>query len=190
MQSVDLTPDQEARFMVHSQAIFEYEKGKADIREENLSPQEQERRISDLKMNIEDKYGGIDMFNFQGKPQSVSIKSTMLELRSWELDKTLKESPEWEYVEQYLDFRDGLLDVLTKGGTFTYKDRTLAVGKPKYTARVLTGTGDQKVEAREIMIQIWLDLVEEAGVGNNYAQLANELLFYELNPNNNANRKD
>jgi uncharacterized protein YihD (DUF1040 family) len=54
----------------------------------------------------------------------------------------------------------------------------------------LTGTGDQKVEAREIMIQIWLDLVEEAGVGNNYAQLANELLFYELNPNNNANRKD
>ena len=102
----------------------------------------------------------------------------------------MRESPEWEYVEQYLDFRDGLLDVLTKGGTFTYKGRSLAVGKPKYTARVLTGTGDQKVEAREIMIQIWLDLVEEAGVGNNYAQLANELLFYELNPNNNANRKD
>ena len=190
VQSVDLTPEQEARFMVHSQAIFEYEKGKADIREENLSSGEQQRRISDLKMNIEDKYGGIDMFNFQGKPQSISIKSTMLELRSWELDKRLRESPEWEYVEKYLDFRDGLLDVLTKGGTFTYKDKTLAVGKPKYTARVLTGTGDQKVEAREIMIQIWLDLVEEAGVGNNYAQLANELLFYELNPNNNANRKD
>ena len=55
------------------------------------------------------------MFNFQGKPQSISIKSTMLELRSWELNKTLRESPEWEYVEKYLDFRDGLLDVLTKG---------------------------------------------------------------------------
>jgi hypothetical protein len=190
VQSVNLTPKQQSDFMIHSQAIFEYEKGKADIREENLSSKEQTRRISDLKLSIEEKYGGIDMFNFQGKPQSISIKSTMLELRSWELNKTLRESPEWEYVEQYLDFRDGLLDVLTKGGTFTYKDRTLAVGKPKYTARVLTGTGDQKVEAREIMIQIWLDLVEEAGVGNNYAQLANELLFYELNPNNNANRKD
>ena len=50
--------------MIHSQAIFEYEKGKADIREENLSSKEQTRRISDLKLSIEEKYGGMICLTF------------------------------------------------------------------------------------------------------------------------------
>jgi len=187
--SVNLTSNQQGTFMRHSQAIFEYEKGKADIRSEGLSNKEQNRRFSELKLEIEEDYGGIDLFNFQGKPQSVSIKATMSELRSWEDNTQLRNSPEWKYLGQYLDYRDDLLDVLTKGGTFEYGELSLAVGRPKYKARLLTGTGQQKVDAREIMKQIWNDLINQ-GNDTNYPQLANEVLFYELSPNNSQNSED
>jgi len=188
--SVGLTPAQQSNFMRHSQAIFEYEKGKADIRsDESIHPNEKDRRMSELKMEIEDEYGGIDMFNFQGKPQSVSIKSTMNELRSWEQYPEMVASKEYQYVQKYLDYRDEILDVLTKGGSFEYGEKQLIVGRPKYKSRLLTGTSQQKIDAREIMIQIWNDIINE-GEGTNFPQLANEVLFYELSPNNSQNSKD
>ena len=200
MNTVDLTPKQQSEFMFHSQAIFEYEKGKEDIRnDEALDDDEKQRRLGSLKAEVEDEYGGIDLFNFQGKPQSVSIKTTMNELRQWELYPQMKNSPEWEYVEKYLDWRDALLDVLTNGGTFTYGDfefeyegntyTELYVPEDKYTSRVLTGTHEYKILARIFMTKIWNDIINESK-HTNFQQLANEVLFFELSPNNGQNKKD
>ena len=200
MNTVDLTPKQQSEFMFHSQAIFEYEKGKEDIRnDEALDDDEKQRRLGSLKAEVEDEYGGIDLFNFQGKPQSVSIKKTMNELRQWELYPQMKNSPEWEYVEKYLDWRDALLDVLTNGGTFTYGDfefeyegntyTELYVPEDKYTSRVLTGTHEYKILARIFMTKIWNDIINESK-HTNFQQLANEVLFFELSPNNGQNKKD
>ena len=174
--------------MRHSQAIFEYEKGKQDIREENLSPGEQQRRFSDLKNSIDDEYG-IDIFNYAGKPRTASTIELMQELRRWTDYEQTANSPEWQYIEQYLDRRDEIIDVLLKGGTYTYKGLTLNIVKPTKRARTLNGTSEGPVRAREIMTQIWTDLIEESQ-GTNFAQLANEVLFYEISPNNSANSKD
>ena len=123
----------------------------------------------------------------------------MNELRQWELYPQMKNSPEWEYVEKYLDWRDALLDVLTNGGSFSYGDfefeyegntyTELYVPEGKYKSRVLTGTGEYKILARIIMTKIWNDIINESK-GTNFQQLANEVLFYELSPNNGQNRKD
>jgi len=201
MTTVDLSPEQEADFMRHSQAIFEYEKGKQDIRDdEAIGDEEKLRRLSTLKSEIEDDYGGMDLFNFQGKPQSVSIKTTMAELARWKDYPQMKNSPEWEYVEKYLGWRDALLDVLTNGGYFSYGDfeweyegttytELYVPPNDKYKARLLTGTSDYKNQARIIMQKIWLDIINESK-GTNFQQLANEVLFFELSPNNGQNSKD
>lgn len=188
LTSVDLTPNQRANYMRHSQAIFEYEKGKQDIREENLSPGEQQRRFSDLKNSIDDEYG-IDIFNYAGKPRTASTIELMQELRRWTDFEQTNNSPEWKYIEAYLDRRDEIIDVLLNGGTYTYKDLTLNIVKPTKRSRTLNGVSEGPVRAREIMTQIWTDLIEESQ-GTNFAQLANEVLFYEISPNNSANSRD
>jgi hypothetical protein len=188
LTSVDLSPEQRANYMRHSQAIFEYEKGKEDIREQDLSPGEQQRQFSALKNSIDDEYG-IDIFNFAGKPRTASTIEIFQELRRWtDYDQTLN-SPEWQYIEEYLDRRDDIIDVLLKGGTINYKDMTLTVDKPTKRARTLNGTSEGPTRAREIMTQIWIDLVEQSQ-GTNFPQLANEVLFYEISPNNSANSRD
>ena len=178
--------------MRHSQAIFEYETCKANIREKNLSPGMMEDERRECKANIEEDYGGMDMFNFQGKPQSVSIQTTYIELRNWEKEPGLKGSPEWKYLEQYLNKRDEVINVLINGGSVSYgvgaDKKTLNMRPGKYTSPILTGTKQPKVTAREIMKMVWEDLIN-AGNDTNFPQLANEVLFYELSPNNTKNKE-
>ena len=194
--SVVLTPEQQKDFMRHSQAIYEYEQAKANIREKNLSPGMMEDERREEKARIEEEYGGMDMFNFQGKPQSVSIPTTYIELRNWEKEPTLKASPEWKYLEQYLDKRDEVLNVLINGGSVSYgvgaDKKTLNMRPGEFTSSTnLTGYSTRntyKVTAREIMKMVWEDLIN-AGNDTNFPQLANEVLFYELSPNNTKNKE-
>ena len=206
----NITTGQYASFMRETQMIFEYEKGKADIRDSGKTNAEQEADLSILKESIQEEYGGFDMFNFAGKPTSVTTLELMGELRRWNNFDATKNSPENVYVQKYLDYRDELIDVILKGGTFKYGDLEIEVenkdGKIYYTyeetddegrtkvvrkrsqkkARTLNGTSQITIDAREIMTEIWNDLVNE-GKDTNYPQLANEVLFYELSPTNSAN---
>ena len=206
----NITTGQYADFMRQTQMIFEYEKGKADIRDSGKTNAEQETDLSILKESIREEYGGYDMFNFAGKPATPTTLELMGELRRWNNFDLTKNSPENVYVQKYLDYRDELIDVILKGGTFMYGDLEIEVenkdGKIYYTyeetddegrtkvvrkrsqkkARTLNGTSQITIDAREIMTEIWNDLVNE-GKDTNYPQLANEVLFYELSPTNSAN---
>ena len=44
-------------------------------------------------------------------------------------------------------------------------------------------------KSKREMTQIWIDLVEQSQ-GTNFPQLVNEVLFYEISPNNSANSRD
>jgi len=186
-RSQGIEPQQYASFMRHSQAIFEYEKGKKDIKE-SVPPSLQAEKISELKAEIEDDYD-IDLFSGQGKPKMASTREIFAELQRWEDYELTRQSPEWKYLEKYLNYRNEIIDVLLKGGSFTYGDNTLYVFSPTKKARTLNGTSTDPVKAREIMTIIWQDLVNE-GKNTNFPQLANEVLFYEISPNNSANTGD
>ena len=205
----NITTGEFASFMRHTQAIFEYEKGKADIRDNGKTTTEQNKEISDLKNQINDEYQ-IDMFNFQGKPNAVTTTELMYELRRWNDFEQTKNSPENKYVQEYLDKRDELIDVILNGGTFTFNDLTIEVenrdGKIYYTydevdefgitksvtkrsqkkARTLNGTSQIMIDARVIMKAIWDDMIIK-GKDTNFPQLANEVLFYEISPTNSQN---
>jgi len=173
------------------------------IRNNGKTRSEQEAELSDLRKEIQFDYG-IDMFNFQGKPQSVSTLEIFYELDRWKDYEQTANSPEYVYVKKYTDLRNELLDVILKGGEFEYKGNVLTVeesdGKLYYTydetdavtglttqvrkrnsktSRTLNGTSQVMIDARKIMFLIWQDLYEE-GVGTNFPQLANEVLFYEI----------
>ena len=173
--------------MRHSQAIFEYEKGKKDIKE-NVPDSLQREKISDLKAEIEEDYG-FDLFNFQGKPKSASTRELYAELARWGDYEDTRQSPEYPILTEYLDYRNQIIDVLLDGGSFTYKGETMYVFSPTKKSRTLNGVSEAPVRAREIMTIIWQDLVTK-GKDTNFPQLANEVLFYEISPNNSANTGD
>ncbi len=52
----------------------------------------------------------------------------------------------------------------------------------------MSGTGVDAQKAQEIMRLIWVDIVKQSN-GTNFPQLANEVLFYEISPNNPRNQK-
>jgi hypothetical protein len=134
----------------------------------------------------------------------------MYELRRWNDFEQTRNSPENKYVQEYLDYRDELIDVILNGGTFTFNDLTIEVenrdGKIYYTyeevdeygmkisvtkrsqkkARTLNGTSQIMIDARVIMKAIWDDMIIK-GKDTNFPQLANEVLFYEISPTNSQN---
>ena len=205
----DITTDEFANYMRHTQAIFEYEKAKEDIRNSGKTKTEQAKDLSLEKQKIEDEYG-FDIFNFQGKPQSVTTIELMAELKRWNDYDLTRNSPENKFVQEYLGYRDGLIDTFLNGGTFTYKGETFTVeieddklyyyykttdedgnevdkrDRVQKTSRTLNGKSAVTQEARRIMTIIWNDLIED-GSKTNFPQLANEVLYYEISPNNSAN---
>ena len=186
-RSQGVEPEQYAKFMRHSQAIFEYEKGKKDIKE-SVPQSLQQDKISELKAEIEEDYD-IDLFSGQGRPKTASTREIYAELARWEDYELTRQSPEYKYLTKYLDYRNQIIDVLLEGGQFTYKGESIFVVSPTKTSRTLHGTSADPVRAREIMTIIWQDLVKE-GKDTNFPQLANEVLFYEISPNNRANTGD
>ncbi len=186
-RSQGLQPEEFGNFMRHSQAIYEYEKGKKDIKE-NVPDSLQKEQISNLKAEIEEDYG-FDLFNFQGKPKSATTRELYAELDRWVDYEETRQSPEYPILTEYLDYRNQIIDVLLDGGSFTYKGETMYVFSPTKKSRTLNGVSEAPVRAREIMTIIWQDLVTK-GKDTNFPQLANEVLFYEISPNNSANTGD
>ena len=186
-RSQGLQPEEFGNFMRHSQAIYEYEKGKRDIKE-NVPDSLQKEQISNLKAEIEEDYG-FDLFNFQGKPKSATTRELYAELDRWVDYEETRQSPEYPILTEYLDYRNQIIDVLLDGGSFTYKGETMYVFSPTKKSRTLNGVSEAPVRAREIMTIIWQDLVTK-GKDTNFPQLANEVLFYEISPNNSANTGD
>ena len=185
LRSQGLEVNQYADFMRHSQAIFEYEKGKKDIKE-TVPERLQQDKISELKAEIEEDYG-FSLFSFAGRPRSISTEDIYFELDRWEDYELTRQSPEYPYITKYVDYRNQIIDVLLNNGIFEYKGEVLAVRGSDFSAKNLHGTSREKVRAREIMTMIWQDLVKESK-GTNFPQLANEVLFYELSPNNSRNQ--
>ena len=186
-RSQGLDPREYATFMRQSQAIYEYEKGKKDIKE-NVPQSLQKEKLSELRFSIEEDYG-FQLFNMQGKPRTAGTREIFAELDRWTDYELTRQSPEMKYLTKYIDYRNEIIDVLLNGGSFNYKGETLFVSDITKTSRTLNGTSAGPIRAREIMTLIWQDLVRE-GKDTNFPQLANEVLFYEISPNNRANTGD
>ena len=85
---------------------------------------------------------------------------------------------------------------MINGGSVSYgvgaDKKTLNMRPGEFTSNTnLTGYSTRntyKVTAREIMKMVWEDLIN-AGNDTNFPQLANEVLFYELSPNNTKNKE-
>jgi hypothetical protein len=186
MISTQYKPEQYGEFMRHSQAIFELEKQKEIIREEN--PESMwETLFSEAKLEIETDYG-FKVYSQQGKLKNTDTESLMYELSRWGDFDLTKNSPEYPYVVTYLEERNKLLDVLNNGGTYRFQGKILRVGNPTRSSRQMSGTGVDAQKAQEIMRLIWVDIVKQSN-GTNFPQLANEVLFYEISPNNPRNQK-
>jgi len=190
IRSKNVTPEEYSNYMRQSQAIFEYEKAKKDIKESVPASLQKEQLLKEKKKIEQEYFNGNNLFSQEGKLSRASQTDIFNELSRWSEYDLTANSPEYVYVQEYLKQRDAILNVLIDGGKFTYKDKTLfATGRNNYSSKVLTGTKQDKIDAREIMLQIWQDLINDSE-GTNFVQLANEVLFYELSPNNRDNIGD
>jgi hypothetical protein len=179
--------------MQQSQAIFELEKKKVDIR--NNEPERNwEDAYADAKREIQDEYGIANIYNFVGKQQRAKIETIMSELSNWGDYELTKNSPEYAFVVEYVQRRNEVLDVFLNNGNYTYTNRygqseTLRIRGSSRSNPVLSGSSDDYLEAQEVMRFIWEDIVAKSE-GTNFRQLANEVLFYEISPVNPTNIKD
>lgn len=193
IESQNLNPRQYAEFMQQSQAIFELEKKKQEIR--NTEPERNwDDAYADAKRQIQDEYGIANIYNFVGRQQRAKIETIMAELASWGDYELTKNSPEYAFVVEYVQRRNEVLDVFLNNGNYTYTNRygqteTLRIRGSSRSKPVLSGSSDDYLEAQEIMRFIWEDIVAKSE-GTNFRQLANEVLFYEISPVNPTNIKD
>ena len=193
IESQNLNPRQYAEFMQQSQAIFELEKKKQEIR--NTEPERNwDDAYADAKRQIQDEYGIANIYNFVGRQQRAKIETIMAELASWGDYELTKNSPEYPFVVEYVQRRNEVLDVFLNNGNYTYTNRygqteTLRIRGSSRSNPVLSGSSDDYLEAQEIMRFIWEDIVAKSE-GTNFRQLANEVLFYEISPVNPTNIKD
>ena len=189
----NLNPRDYAQFMRQSQAIFELEKKKKEIRE--TEPQRNwDDAYKEAKEGIQDEYGIVNIYNFVGKQQRATIETIMGELATWKDYELTKNSPEYPFVVQYLKERDNVIDVLINNGRYSYTNSrgeklSIRISGSQREARRLYGDSNDYLKAQELMRFIWADIVAKSE-GTNFAKLANEVLFYEISPVNPRNIKD
>jgi len=193
IETKNLNPRDYAQFMRQSQAIFELEKKKKEIRET-----EPERNWDDAykeaKEKIQDEYGEDNIYNFVGKQERATIETVMGELATWKDYELTRNSPEYPFVVQYLQERDNVIDVLINNGRYSYTNSrgeklSIRISGSTREARRLYGDSNDYLKAQELMRFIWEDIVAKSD-GTNFAKLANEVLFYEISPVNPRNMKD
>jgi len=193
IETQNLQPQQYAEFMQQSQAIFELEKKKVEIR--NTEPERNwDDAYAEAKQQIQEEYGIANIYNFVGRQQRAKIETIMAELDDWDNYELTKNSPEYPFVVEYVQRRNEVLDVFLNNGNYTYTNRygqteNLRIRGSSRTRKVLSGNSNDYLEAQEIMRFIWEDIVAKSE-GTNFRQLANEVLFYEISPVNPTNIKD
>jgi hypothetical protein len=179
--------------MRQSQAIFELEKRKKEIRE--TEPQRNwDDAYKEAKEKIQEEYDIVNIYNFVGKQERATVETIMGELANWKDYPLAKNSPEYPFVVQYLKERDNVIDVLINNGRYSYTNikgekLSVRISGSTRTSKKLYGDSNDYLKAQELMRFIWADIIAQSE-GTNFAKLANEVLFYEISPVNPRNVKD
>ena len=193
IQTRNLSPREYPQFMQQSQAIFELEKKKKEIRE--TEPQRNwDDAYKEAKEKIQEEYDIVNIYNFVGKQQRATVETIMGELANWKDYPLAKNSPEYPFVVEYLKERDNVIDVLINNGKYSYTNikgekLSVRISGSTRTSKKLYGDSNDYLKAQELMRFIWADIIAKSD-GTNFAKLANEVLFYEISPVNPRNVKD
>ena len=156
-----LEPNAYSRAVQQSLLQFELENFKEELKEDKtLTASARQERYSAEKSRLQEEYGVIAYGSLGDAVLMADKYQIILELRDWENEPLLRESPAFEPLQKFFKEYDRAIDVVLNGGKF----RGITIPKggiPGKTAATLSGTSgnidlireELDAYARELAIQ-------------------------------------